>query len=360
MQLPKFLLKLSGGVQSSLQTLRLGGNQLSGSLPDITRFSSLRFLSVSDNQLNGSFPETFEQVSGLTFLDFSGNQLKGSLPDLMVLPSLKMLDLSSNHLAGRLPKSTGQLSELEFLVVSSNSFEGTLSEAHFSNLSKLKELYLSFNSLASQFSSDWVPPFQLDVIALAYCRLGPHFPKWLQNQNNYSKLDISYTGISDMMPNWFWALSARISYLNVSYNQNSGMVPDLSLRFADYPRIDLSSNHFHGALPLLPPNLTLLHLSKNLFSGSVSFLCAIANEYFYSFVLSDNQLSGEVPDRWMHMQGLVILNLANNNFSGKIPSSMGSLYQLQTLHLRNNNFTGELPLSLKNCRELKVVDLGEN
>ncbi|KAL8095809.1 hypothetical protein AgCh_036976 [Apium graveolens] len=348
------------GATGSLETLRLGNNKLTGSLPDITRFSSLKTFGLRGNQLNGSFPESFSQVSNLVFLDLAKNRITGTLPDLTYFKSLKKLDLGNNQLHGKLPKSIAQLIDLELLDLSSNLFKDTVSEAHFSNLSSLKVLHLAYNSFSLEFSTNWLPPFQLDVIRLAYCRLGNHFPKWIRTQNNYSELDMSYAAISDKVPKWFWDLSPRLTYLNLSYNHLSGSVPDLSSKLVSYSSLDFNSNQFVGSVPSLPPDLTSLHLSKNMFTGPVSFLCSIANGYFTSLDLSDNKLSGELPDCWKDMPELVIFNLGNNNFSGKVPSSLGSLYQLQTLNLRHNSLGGELPLSMKNCSKLNILDVGNN
>ncbi|KAM7463740.1 hypothetical protein LguiA_031861 [Lonicera macranthoides] len=349
-QLPEFFQSLATDGENSLEILDLGSNLFSGSLPDFTRFKSLRILELANNKLNGSFPKSFGRVCSLAYLNLFGNKMTGLLPELTLLPSLQSLYLTNNRLNGRLPKSIGQLSKLKFLLTPLNSFEGTISEAHLLNLSNLKELDLSFSSLAFQLRADWTPPFQLDVIRLQHCNLGTHFPKWLQSQHNFSELDISSTGISDTVPIWFWDLSPQLEYLNMSYNQIYGVIPDLSMKFSGFPRIDLSSNHFDGPIPLLPPNVTSLHMSKNMLTGSILFLCTIANEFFNSLDLSGNLLSGDLPNCWMSMKELVILNLANNNFSGKIPTSIGSLHQLQTLHLCKNDFIGELPSSIKNCR----------
>ncbi|KAM7507416.1 hypothetical protein LguiA_017869 [Lonicera macranthoides] len=195
-QLPEFFQTLATDVEKSLEYLNLDANQLSGSLPDFTKFSSLRELRLADNKLNGSFPESFSQISSLVSLNLSKNQLTGPLPNLVFLPSLRELHLGSNKLSGRVPKSVGQLFKLEILDASSNKFEGTISEAHLSNLSKLNMLDLSFNSLTLEVDSSWTPPFQLDIIRLVNCKLGPRFPNWLQSQNNFSMLDISGTRIS--------------------------------------------------------------------------------------------------------------------------------------------------------------------
>ncbi|KAH7841071.1 hypothetical protein Vadar_025155 [Vaccinium darrowii] len=362
-QLDKFLDKLSGS-EKSLQILNLGANQLMGTLPDFTRFPSLRELHLPYNQLTGPFPTSFQQVlPNLGALNLRRNRISGMFPDLTMSQSLTFLDLGGNSLNGTINKSVGQLSRLEHLDVSSNSLEGVISEAHFSNLSSLYWLDFSFNSLVFNISSNWIPPFQLNVIRLASCKLGPGFPKWLRNQHNYFQLDISGANISDVVPNWFWDRPPNsLVYLNLSYNQMVGLVRDLSLKFFGYPTIDLSSNRFEGQIPRLPSKVTSLNLSKNLFSGSISSICTngIFNFLFFYLDLSSNQLTGWIPDCWEPFYQLKIINLANNTLSGKLPSSLGSLSDLKVLQLRDNNLSGELPESLKKCSRLTILDLGGN
>ncbi|KAM7489870.1 hypothetical protein LguiB_027354 [Lonicera macranthoides] len=333
-QLPKLFQTLFAS-KNSLESLVLNGNKVRGSLPDFTRFSSLRDLQLGDNKLNGPFPKFFGQSSPLEYLDLSDNELNGSFPELTSFPLLRYLYLTNNKLQGRLPESIGELSNLNALD-------------------------LSFNLLTLEFSSDWTPHFQLDVIALSNCMLGPRFPEWLRSQSNLIVLHMSRVGIFDTVPHWFWDLSPRLRYLNISDNHIHGVLPDLSLKFVKLVQIDLSSNRFEGPIPLFPRNLSSLNLSKNTFSGSIISLCIILTDFLSFLDLSDNLLSGEVPDCWIDANRLIILDLSNNNLSQKIPTSFGFLHQLILLNLRNNSFIGELPSSLKNCSALKVIDMSEN
>ncbi|KAM7486512.1 hypothetical protein LguiA_002521 [Lonicera macranthoides] len=325
---------------SSLVEIDMTFNPLGGFIPDaFGNMVLLKSLSLRGCALQGEIPKSFMNLSRLQSLDLSRNNLTGQLPDLTSFSLLRYLYLGYNNLKGRLPKSIGKLSNL-------------------------KELALSFNLLTLEFSFDWTPSFQLDVIKLANCKLGPRFPKWLRSQNNFFVLVISSAGISDTIPYWFWDLSPRLQYLSVADNQIHGMLPDLSLKFdklfPSYVEIDLSSNHFKGPIPLFPRNMSWLVLSNNMFSGSINSLCSIATNFLNYLILSDNLLSGEVPDCWIGANKLMILDLANNNFSQNIPASFGFLDQLKLLNLRNNSFIGELPSSLKNCSSLKVIDMSEN
>jgi EIX receptor 1/2 len=352
---------------TSLVDLDLHDNQLRGSILDgFGNMNSLQSLVLDDNQIEGGVPKFFGNMCTLYYLSLGGNKLSGQLVELIhnlsgcVQDSLWFLDLHGNQMRGPVPKSIGNLYKLQCLYASSNLLEGDISEHHFSNLSKLVVLSLSYNSLTVKFSSDWVPPLQLDLIELSSCKLGPDFPKWMKTQKNFGSLDISNNGISDTIPMWFWDLPFDLYYLNLSCNQIKGRLPNLSIKFSNIPVFDLSSNNFEGPLPFVSSNLTMLKLSNNKFSGLNSFLCTAVVPFLVYLDLSNNRLSGGLPDCFMQWQELRILNLANNNLSGEIPSSMGSLIWLRALDLGNNSFLGELPSSLRNCTMLLFINLREN
>ncbi|XP_024047912.1 receptor-like protein EIX2 [Citrus clementina] len=351
-----------------LEHLRLSFNELEGGIPKFFgNMCSLITLNLSNNKLSGQLSEIIQNLSSgclensLKSLYLEVNQFTGPIPDLGGFSSMKRLYLSDNLLNGTINKSLGHMFKLEIMCLSQNSLTGVISESFFSNISNLKELHLANNPLVLKLSHDWVPPFQLIIISLSSCKIGPHFPKWLQTQNQIELLDISNTGISDTIPDWFWNLSNKFSFLDLASNQIKGKLPNLSSRFGtSNPGIDISSNHFEGLIPPLPSNSSFLNLSKNRFSGSISFLCSISGSKLTYVDLSSNLLSGKLPDCWWTFDSLVILNLENNSFSGRIPDSMGFLQNIQTLSLHNNRLTGELSSSFRNCSQLRLLDLGKN
>ncbi|KAL3574879.1 hypothetical protein D5086_022980 [Populus alba] len=298
---------------------------LSGGIPrSLGEMCSLHVLDLCHNHITEDLSDLVQNLYGptessLEILRLCQNQLNGSLPDIARFSSLRELDISYNLLNGRIPESV-------------------VSGEHFSNLSKLQSVDLSYNSLVLRFKSDWNPTFQLNTIRLSSCNLGPSFPQWLRTQRNVHLLDISSAKISDKIPDWFWNLLPNLAFLNLSHNLMSGTLPDLL-------SVDVTSS---------------LILSNNLFSGPISHICNIAGEILSFLDLSNNLLSGQLPNCFMNRKRLVVLNLANNSLSGKIPSSVGSLFLLQTLDLHNNKLYGELPVSLKNCSMLKFLNLGEN
>nr|XP_028948122.1 receptor-like protein EIX1 [Malus domestica] len=289
---------------------------------------SLQSLVLINNSLSGQFSEFVQMLStcaqnSLESLYLSDNHLSGSIPNLTNFSSLKSLSLYGNQLNGTIPESIGQLSNLEYMQLRMNDLEGVVSETHFSQLSRLQLLDLSSNSLVLSFNSNWVPSFKLKYIYLGSCKMGPYFPKWLQTQNEYLRLDISNAGIVDILPSWFWVRTKS----KVQFPQLYPM-----------PSLDLSNNNI---------------------SGSISILCE-AYESLMFLNLSNNNLSGELPQCWTHFDNLVMLDLSYNAFSGKIPSTVGSLYRMETLKLRSNRFVGEFPSSFNNCTSLEVLDVGYN
>uniref|UniRef100_A0A7N2LV12 Leucine-rich repeat-containing N-terminal plant-type domain-containing protein n=1 Tax=Quercus lobata TaxID=97700 RepID=A0A7N2LV12_QUELO len=350
---------------NSLEVLILDDNEFEGGIPKgIGGLCNLNTLSLSHNNLSGQLLEFVHNLTGCASHSIEGlyldnNHIMGSFPDLTTFPSLRVLLLSENQLSGTIPESLGKQFNLEILYIGGNPFEGVISEAHFLKLIKLKVFQIYRTSLIFNFSSNWVPPFQLDQLYMNTCQL-PHFPKWLQTQKNYYWLDLANSGISDALSNSYWIFPNQKFYMNLSDNQISGHIPNLSLESSFGSVIDLSSNELEGEIPSFVFRGVHLDLSKNMLSKLAFSLCAASNNSLRFLDLSNNRLSGELPDCWMHFEGLKILKLENNNFHGKIPSSVGSLIEIETLDLGNNNFSGELPSSLKNCPKLIFLDLRNN
>ncbi|KAJ0041941.1 hypothetical protein Pint_17601 [Pistacia integerrima] len=267
------------------------------------------FLSSWGRQLSGFF----QNLSGgctekkLELLHLSGNKIKGFVPDFTRFSSLKQLGLAQNRLNGTIHKSIGQMFELQSLDLGDNSLKAILGFLLF----KILGLYL---------------------------------------------LPLANWGLIFQNGSEVWD---SIEYFNISYNHIKGNLPKFSSLFlTSYVQLDMSSNHLEGPILSLPPFASYINLSRNKFSGSSSFICSISFELLTYFDLSNNLLSGKLPDCRSIFGELAVLNLANNGFSGKIPPSMGSLHNILTLRL-SNNFFGKLTI-LSNCTRLRILDLQDN
>ncbi|XP_065034666.1 receptor-like protein EIX2 [Musa acuminata AAA Group] len=387
---------LQGGIPTSfknlckLQKLILSGINISKDLLELDEIFSgcikmkLEILDLSRTNISGQLPEWLFQLRKLKSLQLEQNLISGPIPvSIGQLASLQELYLRANQLNETIPESVGRLSQLVALVLENNVLEGVMSEVHFGNLTKLKQLLLSSNSLALKVKSNWLPPFQLKTLSMGSCIQGPEFPAWLQSQINILIIDMSNAGIIDAMPNWFWSLISTAEYVSVSGNQISGHVPNL-LDLNNLDLLDLSSNHFEGPLPYFPPGMYFLDLSNNSFSGTIS-LDIIMNMSYLSYLslsknnlsgqipfsvcqlqalqvldLSKNTLSGVLPNCWNNSSRIIVMDFSSNNISGVIPKSICSIASLQSLHLNNNSLYEELLLSLKDCTKLVILDAGHN
>ncbi|XP_010253778.1 PREDICTED: probably inactive leucine-rich repeat receptor-like protein kinase At2g25790 [Nelumbo nucifera] len=261
------------------------------------------------------------------------------LPPLDGLPSanftsLSVLDLSWNdYFNSTLPDWLYSLHSLTYLDLSFNSFRGTVSYS-IANLTSLHELYLHYNGLEKEI------PKSVGVGHL--CNLEILF---LPN-NRYSVAKY---------PDFWELISMHQGQSGVT---TSGME---SIEWHDSRKhwtclwklelLGISDNSFHGVLSELHyANLTRLKVLK-----------APSNSLVLNFLdLSNNLLSGNIPDCWMNWPSPRVIKLVSNKLTGNLPISLGSLIGLQPLHLRNNSLTGELPSSLRIYTELTTIDISGN
>ncbi|KAG1354960.1 receptor-like protein 19 [Cocos nucifera] len=408
--------KISGQIPESmgnllnLEELDLSSNQIGGWLPEtIGKLVRLVWLNLRGNNITGQIPRNMSNLCDLQELNIADNNIGGEITSLIegfskcinnkldgrsILKRLEQMQMGNNNFSGTIPESLGQFSGLKILTLSSNFFTGYLTEVHFSNLTRLDFLDLSFNSLKMNLSDGWIPPFNATSIMICSCFVGPKFPTWLRRQINLKSLCLSEAGILDKIPSWLWYRD--LYYLNVSHNCMEGQLPD-SAESRIYLILDLSSNCFSGPIPNLKAEDIIL--SNNSFSGPISLsfagpvftnfsasvalrVLSLSNNHINGSIpqflcnwtslevldLSNNELSGGFPDCWIcNLTSLKVLSLSNNELSGGIPNcwskpQQGGSYptELQSLHMRNNSLSGEFPSFLRFCKQLVTLDLGEN
>ncbi|CAI5974145.1 unnamed protein product [Closterium sp. NIES-65] len=101
----------SSSCASSLLSLNVSSNQLSGSLPEpLSRFTALHSLLAARNRMSGSIPAGLASLTGLQELDVSWSGLSGTIPARLcaAAPSLQV-HLAGNALSGSVPPSLSDL-----------------------------------------------------------------------------------------------------------------------------------------------------------------------------------------------------------------------------------------------------------
>ena len=126
--------------------------------------------------------------------------------------------------------------------------------------------------------------------------------------------------------------------------------------FGRVSAIRLSQNNLSGQLPEEIEQLTGLEdldLSNNSLIGSIPTPLMNLPSLKY-LQLYSNQLTGSIPD--IMSKGVEDLNLSHNLLTGTVPESIGDLTQLKFLNLLNNQFQGKIPKRVKALSAKKYFD----
>ncbi|XP_035544576.1 receptor-like protein 53 [Juglans regia] len=169
-----------------LQTFDLSYNNVSGEIVGLVdglsqcSTSSLESLSLRGNELlGGILPHSLGGLEKLKTIDLEFCSFWGSIPSSVgKLSSLQELSLFENQMNGSISETIGNLSMLVYLQLGSNFWEGALTEAHFQNLSRLEDLFLSVPestkwTMVVKVNHDWLPPFKLWSLVIENVLIGP-------------------------------------------------------------------------------------------------------------------------------------------------------------------------------------------
>ncbi|XP_049390303.1 receptor-like protein EIX2 [Solanum stenotomum] len=365
---------------TTLETLDIAISNIEGPISNVEsgKLCNLQDLYLTQNKLNGDISRVVEGLSNcsnttLEFLGLAGNWLTGQFPNsLGHLKNLRILSISFNQISGTIPTSIEQLSRLH----------------------QLKFLAISCGERFSvNLSSEWIPPFSLTYIEIRKCAFGSKLPTWLKTQKQLHTNILSNGSVSDSIPPGLWTMCSQLQFLDLSDNEIGGNLPrlvnfpssqiwtaDFYSSYSDGVVVDLSSNSFHGLLPLWP-NVTHLNLANNLFSGLIPINIGHVMTKLQVLDLSGNTFTGSIPYSITRVKQLMRLDLSDNHFSGKIPDwsvSLGhsefilepiirknsrghrSMQQLETLDLSSNHLSGSIPLSMTSITTLSYLNLSYN
>ncbi|KAK4706839.1 hypothetical protein R3W88_033556 [Solanum pinnatisectum] len=131
--------------------------------------------------------------------------------------------------------------------------------------------------------------------------------------------------------------------------------------------LGLSQNELTGSIPDIIFNMSALQIidfGLNKLSGTIPSDLGRGMPNLEVFFCEGNNLSGFISASISKSSRLTMLDLSNNNFTGLIPKSLGNLEYLEVLNLWGNNFVSDSTLSflvsLTNCRNLRVPTLSGN
>ncbi|ONI03781.1 hypothetical protein PRUPE_6G281500 [Prunus persica] len=374
----------------SLSVIRIENNNLSTQVPEFfSNFSNLTSLRLSSSGLYGTFPEKIFQVPTLQTIDLSGNsQLQGSLPEFpknaslqslvlnganfsgQLLPNsignLKMLskiDVPSCNFTGSIPRSMENLTQLIYVDLSMNKFNGSV--PFFSMAKNLTLINLSSNLLTGQINSSHLENLtNLVNLDLRFNLLDGTIPPSLFSLSLLQKLQLSNNQFSGQLP-VFGGISL-LDTLDLSRNKLEGPIPMSIFNLKGLKILSLSSNNFSGSFPLNSlqqlKNLSSLDLSYN--SLSIDYNTANSSDSSFPQITTLKLASGKLsrfPDFLRNQSKLNTLDLSQNQISGEIPNWIWRLSTLFQLNLSCNSLeTLEGPLLNVTSSSLSVLDLHSN
>ncbi|XP_020586803.1 LRR receptor-like serine/threonine-protein kinase FLS2 [Phalaenopsis equestris] len=283
---------------------------------------------------------------------------------------MQYLCLSNIHFnQTRIPRSIGSLTKLSHLDLSYSGFVGEI-PPHIGNLTKLRYLDLSYNSLVA-YNLLWMSHlFSLQHIDMSKVNL-TFATNWLHEISVLPALSTLYLSSCNLqtLPNLlpYSNFSSTIEIFALGYNHLNGSLPNWLGQFKRLNELDLDSNYFTGPISFVSLSflcdLKVLVLSNNNFTklsdDGTPLKC---KEYKITAIdISNNQMSGSIPECVGNMRNLKYIYLQNNQFDGLIPQSLGQLTNLAFLDLRSNNLQGSLSeFHLANLSQLIYLGLSNN
>ena len=230
-------------------------------------------LLLNDLGLGGTLTDI--TLDSLEELELFGNKFTGSVPAFSNLKKLKTLWLSNNQLSGSIPNF--QLPEIQSIDLANNNLSGAIPAF---NLSNLMELGLANNKLTGT-----IPALNTPKLA------------WLRLNNN---------ALTGNIPNWTFQ---DLQGIYLQSNNLTGTLPDLKLN--DLRHFNIDSNALQGSLKHNFPNLWELNLANNKFSS----LTDLASPSLGQAIFHKNQFSGKLNSGFSQYVNLEKLRFENNKWT---------------------------------------------
>ncbi|KAM5556658.1 putative receptor-like protein kinase [Rosa sericea] len=334
--------------------------------PYIGNLSFLRFINLRNNSFSGKIPQQVEHLFRLRHLNLSTNMLEGGIPvNLTFCAELSIISIGRNCLTGKIPSEIGSLMKLVHLNFQINNLTGGIPPS-MGNLSSITILSLVENNLVGTVPEVLGRLRSLSIFTIGVNNLSGLIPPSLSNISSMNAFSISFNKFKGSIPR---LNMPNLQILHLAGNEFSGQIPASLFNASQLQELDFGRNNFVGQLPVSFgnfPNLQRLRLPKNNLgtnsSNDLEFITFLTNcSDLWQLSLSSNNFGGVLPNSVANFSTqLTQLYLARNQIAGTIPETLENLSNLILLSLQENLFTGTIPASLGKLQKLQVLYLHSN
>jgi len=366
-------------------------------------------LPLNYNNLTGYLPNDLQNLVSLKYLGIFGNNISGTIPDLTSIATLNQFSISNNnfHFADFENEFTSYLAyndtpdgyfnhvpmkktddEIIYDLVVGDDYTLTMSTVNGTGVTyqwyKNDELIVGETSLtytitnaqetdAANYTCKASSPIVTDLIIE---RETIHIYGTMSAEDKNALIMLYYaTDGTNWTNNTNWNTTApvyewfgveiegnRVIEINLANNNLVGVLPTQIGDLDTLKVLHLNSNQISGSIPNEVGNLTDLrniNFDFNQFSGNIPVeLGSLTNLTDLSFW--DNQLSGTIPVELGNLTNLEIFSLEYNQLTGTIPAEFANLTAMRSFWLNNNQLTGDVPDIFSSMPALYYCSISDN
>ena len=335
----------TGTIPASYSTLRalnrfdVGDNYLTGSLPhQYTILTKLSIFLAYNNALSGTVPPAILNGINSRYVEMQDNFLWGAFP--AIGSDMRTLNLMSNFLSGTIASEVYTYSRLGSMILDNNVITGTLPNI-YQEYTRLGRLYLRNN-----FMTGTLPPSFRNFTRCRSYGFGNNIltgtlPNILSTSTYL--FDASFNRFVGSIPMLTEAVTDVdvLEYMYVHGNRLTGTLPNDLYVASQLIHIMVFDNDLTGTLPSsigLLARLNTLLVQGNRFHGDLSSIFHTENASAYQ-----------------PLPNLMILDISSNRFSGSTPYEIFSLPSILYVAIAGNCFDDELSTKLCTANQLEVL-----
>ncbi|GJR80100.1 kinase-like domain-containing protein [Tanacetum coccineum] len=349
------------GNLSFLRTLSLWNNSFQGTIShELGHLARVRYLYLYDNKFNGVSPTNLSSCSNLEDLWLAQNKLVGRIPNEMsLLSKLNILIIEYNTLTGGIPPFLGNITSMVWFSAAGNPFGGSIPDT----LGHWKSLTVFYSGECNLYGNIPHSIFNLSLLvnfSLCANQLRGSLPSEIGNQlPNLEWLQLRDNKLRGVVPPSLSNCS-KLGLLEMGNNDFSGKLTiDLS-KLQDMYKVYLANTNFNRRIQADDMRsasdmnslvgLTTLDLGRNRFKGKIPTTIGIITSSLGECISitevyrSGNIFQGIIQSSLRSLGGLQVPDISQNNLSGKIPQFLDKWVSLEFLNLSFNDFEGEVPV----------------